>query len=525
MRVASLVVVGLLSLAVSAVFSWVRTPLPRVHDEFSYLLAADTFASGRLSNPSHACWEHFETFHVLQTPRYASKYPPAQGLFLAFGQVVTGRPIVGAWFGVALGSVAVCWMLQAWTRPRWALIGGLLTAVHPGIHGGVDATTALFSWSQSYWGGGPAMIGGALLLGSLPRLARRPAARTSLLLALGVVLLANARPFEGLLVTVPAAVALASFWYRSGSFSVGMLARRVAFPVALVLIPGVAAMALYNRAVTGSALRMPYSVYEATYNPVPIFTAWRRPGPTPSYRHAVLKGFFSDWVLDQWSSQQSLGGWWRYHWKQWREWLWPFFVGPLVLPFLAIPTILGRRGNAFLAAECLIVVGAHLTTVGIQPHYAAPVFGAFMVLIVEGMRRIDLIRVGRTRIGRGLVGLTLVMFVVNLCVVAHTRATAAPGWEAERARIEASLASAGGRHLIVVRYSPSHDPLKEWVYNRAKIDSAAVVWAREMDLVRMEALLAAFRDRSVWLLEADRSPQSLSTYRGISTNGTKTGEL
>ena len=518
MRVAALIVVGLLSLTVSAAFSWLRTPLPRVHDEFSYLLAADTFASGRLSNPSHACWEHFETFHVLQTPRYASKYPPAQGLFLAFGQVVTGRPIVGAWLGVALGSIAVCWMLQAWTRPRWALIGGLLTAIHPGIHGGVDATTALFSWSQSYWGGGPAMIGGALLLGSIPRLARRPAAGTSLLLALGVVLLANARPFEGLLVTVPAAVALAYLWHCPGTFSVSVLARRVAFPVALVLIPAVAATALYNRAVTGSAFRMPYSVYEAAYNPVPIFTAWQRPGPTPSYRHDVLKGFFSDWVLDQWSSQQSLGGWWRYHWKQWREWLWPFFVGPLVLPFLAIPAVLGRRGNAFLAAECLIVVVAHFTTVGIQPHYAAPVFGAFMVLIVEGMRRIDLIRVGRTRFGRGLVGLTLVMVVVNLCVVARTRATAAPGWEAERARIETSLVIAGGRHLVVVRYSPSHDPLQEWVYNRATIDAATVVWAREMDPVRMEALFATFRDRSVWLLEADLMPHSLSRYPGMSAN-------
>jgi hypothetical protein len=226
-------------------------PVPRIHDEFSYLLMSDTFVSGHVVNPSPPLPQFFDTFHELMHPVYVSKYFAAQGVFLAVGKEITGHSIAGVWLSSALACAATFWMLEAWISSTWALFGAILMIAQLGIYS---------YWSQSYWGGMVAALGGALFFGATRRLWKQFNWHNAIWMALGLVLLANSRPLEGLIVLLPLGILFMSHlcrkrrWKEAGFWPALISA-------GFVLLLGAAAMGSYNHAITGSSLQTPYMAH------------------------------------------------------------------------------------------------------------------------------------------------------------------------------------------------------------------------------------------------------------------------
>jgi hypothetical protein len=498
-RALAVVLAGVAAFGIAAAMSAIiGVPMPKVDDEFSYLLAADTFTHGRLANPPHAMWEHFETFHVLQQPTYASKYPPGQGLMLAMGSLL-GHPIVGVWLGAAFACAAVTWMLLAWLRPRWALLGGLLAAVHPEV----------LMWSQRYWGGCLALVGGALAIGGFRRAMKMPRVGDALLMALGTVILLYTRPYEGGVLTLLIGTVLLVAALRK-KIALRDLVLRVVIPCAAVLCIAAAWLGFYNSRVTGSALKMPYQIHTAQYMAAPIFI-WQTAPPLPVYHHADMHDFHTGWEFRGYAKQRSPAGlttgiierMWRLVRGEMRIWF-------LSISLVALPFALRRDGWMRLTFVLTFVFFAALMLVNWTFfHYAAPVFGLFFFSAVQCMRHL------RTWRWRGKpVGLFLARGSVVLCalsVFATGREVAAQfpdGWWIQRRQISEQLHREGGKHLILIRYAPGIANAKDfgyrdWTRNDADIDGQEIVWARDMDAEHNARLLDYYKARRVWTLDVD----------------------
>jgi hypothetical protein len=94
-----------------------------------------------------------------------------------------------------------------------------------------------------------------------------------------------------------------------------------------------------------------------------------------------------------------------------------------------------------------------------------------------------------------------------------------PHWQfyEARASVAAKLAQMPGKHLMIVKYSDTHSPHEEWVYNAADIDESKVVWANAMGRTADHDLCAYFHDRHVWIIEPDKDqygffPLNAGTY-------------
>jgi hypothetical protein len=487
--------VGGLSLGLSFLNAAFREPAPVIHDEFVYLMGADTFCSGRVTNPTHPLWPHFEAMHLLVKPSYSPKYPPGPSGVLALGQWLFGKPIVGVWLCLAAALMALLWMLRAMLPPQAALLGALIAAISGKV---------LKAWALGFFGGGLAFLGGALLFGALVRLQGRFRWVHSLTFGLGIVCLLNARPYEGGLT-----VLFGGFWLLYGCWQTYLSRRQIGMALRPLLLPALLSVAClgwigyYNHRVTGQWSQLPYVLYGKQYEVARSFVFQPQNPEPPGIAHRPeMVAFVRHEAADQRVRQTPSG--FVAGIGQKVAFFFRFYVGWTFLPLLLF-FFFGKKNRLdWLAIGGVgLLIGANFVATFEHPHYIAPVTGLIIYALMRGGQHLQ---ANRRIAPAAKVALWVAMLLTHLSQTAlasviYVTRTPVLGYSREwQARLRAD---APARHVVLVKYGPTHHYDQEWVYNTANIDSQPIIWAHDLGDSANTYLMQYYRDRKIWRLRPD----------------------
>jgi hypothetical protein len=486
-------------------------PTPLGADDFSYLLLGDTLAHFRLTNPAHPMHRFFETLFILQEPSYSSIYPLGPGLALAFGQVVFRQP----WAGIAISMAAftsLCyWMLRAWTKPGWALLGGVLAVIQFGPFN---------HWMNTYWGGALAAAAGCLVFGAMPRLRDRWRTRDAVLLGVGLAIHVLTRPFESIF------LAMAVILFFSPSIKKRELWRAAAI-VTIMVLPALGLILLHDKQVTGSWTTLPYALCRYQYGVPCTFTFQANPVPhreltieqqTAYEVQSFVHGANTDSIG---SFLERLAGRVRFYRF--------FFLPPL---YLALPAFFWSFRDPRMRYVFLILVIFFVGT-NIYPyfyaHYVAGITCLFVLVTVVSLENLSRLAISHHPVGADAVRVILFLCGAHFLFWYGIQLSSNQSFAKEleqyqtwdevnhgdpdgRLAVNRQLSQVPGKQLVFIRYWPKHE-VTEWVYNGADIDRQTVVLARDLGAIENEKLLSYYPDRRAWLLEPDAKPPKLSPYQ------------
>jgi hypothetical protein len=399
-------------------------------------------------------------------------------------------------------------MLRGWVSPRWALAGGLLAVIEFG---------PLNRWMNEYWGGEWIAASGCLVFGALPRLRAAPRRRDAILLGLGLAMHLITRPYESIFLFL----AVALFWAPWRPAEVKAAARFLP-EVALILLPAVALLAAQNKQVTGSWTTMPEALSQYQYGVPAALTFQAKVEPhVPLTEQQVMDYKMQRSFLGE--RPETLGTYLlrlEYRVRYYRF----FFLAPLYLALAAFPAALGEARFRWVALTlALFALGTNFFP-AFQLHYVAAATCLFVLLSVVGLERIARRLPEAARLV-ALVCAAQFVFWYGLHAFFDTADWSAAvrryeTWDSinhgnpeRRIFVNRQLDRMPGKLLVFVRYSPHHIFQDEWVYNRAAIDQARVVWARDLGDAENRQLLRYYADRTALLLEPDARPLLLGAYQ------------
>lgn len=250
--------------AVSIVMSWQVSRSfgdlpPAYHDEYSYLFQARTLLAGQLSFPSHpALPELFDQMHVVNSGRFASRYFPGTGVWLA-PWLAVGHPYWGQWLAGALTAMLMFWIGRELAGVGVGFLTGMLTALSPGL--------ALFS--NLLLAHHPTLLGLSLFLFGFIRWMNHRRALWLIVAGCGLSFAMLCRPATAAGVGLPFGIWFVC-WLVKSEEAVAMRLR-AALMLGLPIVVGWGVMAAYDSAITGHWWQSPYQLYTDHYTPRHVY--------------------------------------------------------------------------------------------------------------------------------------------------------------------------------------------------------------------------------------------------------------
>ncbi|MEM1129868.1 MAG: hypothetical protein AAGH83_05020 [Pseudomonadota bacterium] len=466
-------------------------------DESSLLLAAETMLQGRLAMPPHALPQFFESVYVNHIDAYNTIYFPGRVLEVALGLGLFGEPGFGVLIVAALAASAITWALRPWVSPGWALVGGMLFVVRFGMFSNlVNQPIGLAG----------IVLGGALLVGGYGRLRQEITWGPAVATALGLLLLAISRPFEGFLVALPFALGLLIAQRRTLFLPPTGKTAVVFVPVLAAVAIAAAILATFNLAATGSMFQTSYGLSREAYAGTPAF--WLSDAVSPSQV-----------IPDHLAAYYQLEGQ-RYWLTQTPEgiaksiagkafFLWRYYLGFLLI----VPFVIGLRAliRDWPVLASLVTFFAGFSLVQFNwPHYAMPILPILMLIVVAGLEAMDRFGPSAAVFARLILPVSALLLLVPLVLLVTGRQPSAQNAyhpccylyaSKERDALEAMVLAEPGPHVIYVRYGADESGFRQWVYNGANLDSAEVLWVNDLGAGENRRLIAHYPDHRHWLLD------------------------
>lgn len=483
-------------------------PKPLYHDEFSYLLGAETFVHARLTNPTPPVPLALETIHTNMWPTYESMYMPGPALLLAFGQLL-GSPWLAVLLATAIFPAVLYWAFSAWIPRSYALVA---SAIALGI------TSTMNWWFDNYFCLALSCLGTSLVLGSLPRIARFSAPggswRVTWPLGLGLILLLLTRPFEGVCVVLPCVLVLVWHVLRRGWARLLQLA---AFPSAMLSLVFVWLL-FYNWRGTGHALLFPYMLNFRVYHITGPFL-FSPKHPIPSYNNGMLRRFYPFAELPQFEFMRSHPL--LFLVRKISVYYANVLLGFGLLALAGLAYTIRHFREGLLLAPVLGFAGFGLNVLLMAwapfPQYAAPAAPLLYLLATFGLYSLAQLQsptLGRKKLvyGFALAELLLALSFFGYRISASRDFPEPQYVSKDRERVASEVLSQPGPQLCLVRYTATHDGWQEWVFNGADPENAKLVWARSLNPEMDQQVITAYPGRRVWLVTPDAAHHLLQPY-------------